>query len=60
MRWFKSAQNAVTFFVMDLGSLFLKVPCTGILKLLRGKIKNQYIPDILGHNLERSSPLGQQ
>lgn len=62
MRWFKSAQNAVMFFMMYLGLLFLTIPCTGIvtLKPLSGKINNEYVPDILGHSLESSSPLGHQ
>lgn len=61
MRWFESARDAVMFFIMYLGPLFLKISCTGIvtLKSLNGRIKNQYIPDILGHGLECSSPLGQ-
>lgn len=50
----QNAHNAVMFFIMYLGPLFLKIFCTGIvtLKPLGGKIKNQYIPDILGHGLE--------
>lgn len=62
MRLFKSAQYAVMFFKMYLVPLFLKISCTGIvtLKQLSGKIKDQHIPDILGHSLECSSPLGQQ